>query len=60
VLVHCAYGHGRSVAVAIAAMVEEGLAGTWEEAHARVLAVRPLARMTAAQRRLVARMVDRR
>lgn len=54
VLIHCAYGHGRSVAVLIGVMVEEGLAPGWEEAHARVLAVRPLARMTPAQRALVA------
>ncbi len=59
VLVHCAYGHGRSVAVCIGVMVAEGLAPTWEEAHARVLAVRPRARMTEAQRRMLAEAVAR-
>lgn len=59
VLVHCAYGHGRSVAVLVAAMVEAGLHDTWEEAHARVLAVRPRARMTPAQRQAVAEMTAR-
>ena len=55
VLVHCAYGHGRSVAVCIGVMVAEGLAPTWEDSHARVLAVRPLVRMTPGQRRMLAR-----
>lgn len=59
VLVHCAYGHGRSVAVLVAAMVEAGLHDTWEDAHARVLAVRPRARMTPAQRQAVAEMTAR-
>ncbi|MDP2316773.1 MAG: hypothetical protein Q8P41_28015 [Pseudomonadota bacterium] len=54
VLVHCAYGHGRSVAVCIGVMVAEGLAPTWEAAHQRVLAVRPRARMTPAQRAALA------
>jgi hypothetical protein len=57
VLVHCAYGHGRSVAVCVGVMVAEGLAPTWQEAHARVLALRPRARMTAAQRAMVAELV---
>ncbi len=55
VLVHCTYGHGRSVAVLVGAMVAEGLATDWETAHARVLALRPRAKMTAAQRAVVAR-----
>ena len=55
VLVHCAYGHGRSVAVLVGAMVAEGLAPDWATAHAHVLAVRPRAKMTAAQRAVVAR-----
>ncbi len=57
VLVHCAYGHGRSVAVCLGVMVAEGLAPTWEDAHRQVLAVRPRARMTAAQRAMVAAAV---
>jgi len=57
VLVHCAYGHGRSVAVCLGVMVAEGLAPTWEDAHRQVLAVRPRARMTPAQRAMVAAAV---
>lgn len=53
VLVHCAYGHGRSVAVLVAAMVELGLAPRWQDAHAEVRALRPRATMTAAQRAVV-------
>ncbi len=53
VLVHCAYGHGRSVAVVIGVLVAEGRADRWEDAHARVLALRPRARMTSAQRRML-------
>lgn len=57
VLVHCAYGHGRSVAVCLGVIVAEGHAATWEEAHAIVLKVRPRATMTAAQRKMVAEAV---
>jgi hypothetical protein len=53
VLVHCAYGHGRSVAVCIGVMMAEGLAPSWEAAHQIVLAVRPRAVMTEAQRAMV-------
>ncbi|MFZ5482215.1 MAG: dual specificity protein phosphatase family protein [Myxococcota bacterium] len=59
VLVHCAYGHGRSVAVVVAVLVAEGHAPGWEEAHAMVLRRRPLARMTPAQRAVVAHGVRR-
>jgi hypothetical protein len=60
VLVHCAYGHGRSVAVLVAAMVELGLSPRWEDAHAEVRALRPGARLTAAQRAVVAAHCARR
>ena len=56
VLIHCAYGHGRSVAVLIGVMVREGSAADWKDAHAKVLAVRPGARMTPGQREMVARL----
>jgi protein-tyrosine phosphatase len=59
VLIHCAYGHGRSVAVLVAVLVAEGHAASWEEAHAMVLRRRPLARMTPGQRALVAHGVRR-
>ena len=54
VLVHCAYGHGRSVAVCLGVLVAEGRFPTWEAAHAHVLGLRPRATMTAAQRERVA------
>lgn len=57
VLVHCAYGHGRSVAVCVGVLVAEGVEPTWQAAHARILAVRPRGRMTAAQREMVAALV---
>jgi hypothetical protein len=53
VLIHCAFGHGRSVCVLVGVMVLEGLAPSWEDAQAAVKAVRPGARMTQAQRRVL-------
>lgn len=50
VLVHCAYGHGRSVAVVVGVLVAEGLANDLGEAQAIVRRVRPRARMSPAQR----------
>ncbi len=50
VLIHCAYGHGRSVMVCLAVMVAEGHFPDWETAHAHVLTKRPLARMSRSQR----------
>lgn len=57
VLVHCAYGHGRSVMVVVGVLVAEGLAPGWEEAHAKVLAVRPRAIMAPGQRRAMPALV---
>ena len=53
VLIHCAFGHGRSVCVLIGVMVREGLVPGWEDAHGVVKSVRPGARMTRAQRRVL-------
>ncbi|GBG62774.1 hypothetical protein CBR_g32363 [Chara braunii] len=50
VFVHCAFGHGRSVAVLCAAMVAAGEAETWKEAEKMVKAVRPRIRMSVLQR----------
>lgn len=55
VLVHCAFGHGRSVAVVIGVLLSEGLVRTPEEAQALVQRVRPRARLSPAQRRFLAR-----
>lgn len=55
VLVHCAYGHGRSVAVCIGVMIAEGHATSWEEALAMVRRLRPRAHLTFPQRRMVER-----
>lgn len=59
VLVHCAYGHGRSVAVCVGVLLAEGRGDTWQEAHRLILGVRPRAHMTPAQRRLVAECAPR-
>ena len=53
VLVHCAYGHGRSVAVVVGVLVHEGLAADPVVGLAMVRAVRPRARLTAEQTRFV-------
>lgn len=54
VLVHCAYGHGRSVAVVIGHLVATGVEPDLDAALARVRRVRPAARLTPGQRRAVA------
>ena len=55
VLVHCAYGYGRSVAVCIGVMIAEGHATDWEDALAKVQQLRPRARLSFPQRRMVAK-----
>jgi hypothetical protein len=59
VLVHCAYGHGRSVAVCIGVMIVEGHARTWEEELVQVRQFRPRAHLTTPQRRMLGRLQDR-
>lgn len=53
VLVHCAYGHGRSVSVACALLVAEGIDPDLDAAEARVQALRPKAGIRAYQRPVV-------
>lgn len=53
VLVHCAYGHGRSVSVACALLVAEGIDPDLDAAEARVRALRPKAGIRAHQRPVV-------
>ena len=50
VLVHCAYGHGRSVSVVIGVLLAEGRFARWEDAYAHVRALRPRARLSRDQR----------
>lgn len=57
VLVHCAFGHGRSVAVTVAVLVLEGRATSVDEALAMVHALRPGARLSAAQRHAVVELL---
>lgn len=57
VLVHCAYGHGRSVIVAAATMVLTGDAASPEEAVRRIRSLRAGARLGDAQRRVLAEVV---
>lgn len=52
VLIHCAYGHGRSCTVACAVMVAEGLAPDLDAAEAIVKQHRPKAGMRSYQRRV--------
>jgi protein-tyrosine phosphatase len=47
VLVHCAYGRGRSVTVLCAALVKAGLVANWKEAWQIVKKKRPSARLNA-------------
>lgn len=49
VLVHCAQGHGRSVTVLVAALVEAGMHDSWRGALAHVKSLRPRARLSSAQ-----------
>lgn len=58
VLIHCAFGHGRSVAVACAVMVLEGQAATLEAALALVKTHRPGARLDRAQTAAVLRVTN--
>ncbi|MEK7269775.1 MAG: hypothetical protein AAB215_02405 [Planctomycetota bacterium] len=55
VLVHCAYGHGRSVAVVVGVLLAEGIADDLPSAQAMVQRVRPRARMSPAQRSFLSR-----
>ena len=58
VLIHCAYGHGRSVSVACALLVIEGVASDLEAAEAQVRALRPRARIRTYQRVVVEDWLD--
>lgn len=53
VLVHCAYGQGRSVAVTAVVMVRCGLASSLDDALDRIRALRPRARLVRGQRGVV-------
>jgi protein-tyrosine phosphatase len=53
IVVHCAFGHGRSAAVAAAVLIERGHAEDVDAAEAMMRRGRPQIRMTAAQRKWV-------
>jgi len=53
VYVHCAAGHGRSVAIVASVLVAEGRAKTMEEALALIRRVRPAVGLSRSQRALV-------
>jgi protein-tyrosine phosphatase len=59
VYVHCAQGHGRTGLFAAAVLLARGAAATPAEAVARVRAVRPGVRLKPAQRRWLARWVEK-
>ncbi|KAL7107958.1 hypothetical protein ACP275_06G086700 [Erythranthe tilingii] len=50
VFIHCAYGHGRSVAVMCALLVALGLADDWKNAEKMIKEKRPFIRMNALHR----------
>ncbi len=58
VLVHCAFGHGRSVAVVAAILVLEGHSTSLGDAFVRIRLLRPGARLSRAQVRAVAQALD--
>ncbi|WOL01599.1 hypothetical protein Cni_G10316 [Canna indica] len=51
IYIHCANGHGRSVCVMCALLVELGLAESWKDAEKMVREKRPLIRMNAHHRK---------
>ncbi|XP_076920774.1 uncharacterized protein LOC143581991 [Bidens hawaiensis] len=51
VFVHCAYGHGRSVAVTCALLVELGVVDDWKNAEKLIKDKRPYIRMNALHRK---------
>ncbi|KAL8551900.1 hypothetical protein ACS0TY_000807 [Phlomoides rotata] len=51
IFVHCAYGHGRSVAVMCALLVALGLADDWKSAEKMIKEKRPCIRMNALHRK---------
>lgn len=51
VFIHCAYGHGRSVAVMCAVLVALGVAEDWKEAEKIIKKRRPYIRMNALHRK---------
>ena len=53
VLIHCAYGHGRSVSVACALLVAEGTDLDLAAAEARIRSLRPRAGVRSYQRPVV-------
>ncbi len=53
VLVHCAHGRGRSVAVVCGVLMAEGRADNWQFAYEIVRQARPAAHLTRAQQRML-------
>lgn len=53
VFIHCAYGHGRSVAVMCALLVALGVVDNWKDAEKLIKSKRPYIRMNALQRKVL-------
>ena len=51
VFVHCAHGHGRSMGVLCACLVQAGLFDTWQKALTAARAVRPKCKLNKSQQR---------
>jgi protein-tyrosine phosphatase len=56
ILIHCAQGHGRSAALAVAVMMTRGDANSIEEVEKRLLAARPKIGLKTSQRALLKRV----
>ena len=59
ILIHCAKGHGRSAALAVAVLIARGVSANVEEAEQLLIAARPKVGLKASQRALVGRMAGR-
>jgi protein-tyrosine phosphatase len=60
IYLHCAQGRGRSAMLAAAVLIERGQAASVEEAEALMQRARPTVQLSRAQRRLIARVAQRR
>lgn len=57
IYIHCAFGHGRSVLITAATMVQRKIAASPDEALAMIKAIRPRIGLSRAQRALLAKLV---
>jgi len=58
VYIHCAHGHGRSVALIIACLIKLGVHKTIEEAESKIKIIRPKIRLNKRQRDEITKWLD--